>query len=147
MDCGPEFERIRQVVEDSESLSYYEILAKFIAFEECRNLRTPGSQAPARGRGPGGRGKGVGHHRPGAGEHKGPDRDVLAVEGKKETRCCFNCGEAGHIESDCQKLAANIRAHLAAIAARPKHGSPLGLKACFGLQTQGKTPTDIMKTV
>ena len=120
LDCGPEFEHIRQVVEDNESLSYYEIMAKFIAFEERRNLRTPGSQNPAGGRGPGGRGKGLGNNKPGAGEHKGPDGDVLAVEGKKETRSCFNCGESGHIESDCPKLAANIRAHLKAMAARPR---------------------------
>ena len=118
LDCGPEFDIIRAAVEENSSLGPYDIMAKYIAFDERPNIRSSGSRNPAGIPKPGGRGGGGGGQN-GRGAGNMLDGGVLAVAAA-ETRACYNCKETGHLEKDCPKHSEEVRKVLNAIASRPR---------------------------
>ena len=116
LECGPDYDIIRESLETSPDLTFHEIMARFIAFDERRGLRSSGNQHPAGGRGQGGRDKGKHGNGNAAGKqpgHKPLAGDMLAAANdKEETRTCFNCGRKGHLEHDCPDIPANTRDYL-----------------------------------
>ena len=117
--CGPEFEIVRAAVQttcQTRNMPYFEIMGQYVSYEERRGLhrsfrpdnRKPGQQRST-GAGEGGQGAG----------------NILAAK-EKETRSCYHCGEEGHLEADCPKLSAEIRAHVHSQRLRNKPGRGRG---------------------
>ena len=104
LDCGKEFELVRASVEYSlkqePDMSYFKIMGEFVAYEQRMGLQSnkpnPGAHKRQQGQHAGGRQQG----------------DVLAVQGDKETRACYNCKEIGHLEADCPKLSEDTKKYL-----------------------------------
>ena len=51
LDFGPDFEAIREAMSNAPDLSYQEIMARYVAYDERRGLRTSGNQDPVGGAG------------------------------------------------------------------------------------------------